>query len=79
MTSVTTLARPLAARVEGLPAPAALPPGPPLPAAVLEAACAALDAGKTHYTDRPGILPLREWVSAYLRERYGLDVIARRE
>jgi aspartate/methionine/tyrosine aminotransferase len=74
MTSVTTLARPLAARVEGLPAPAALPPGPPLPAAVLEAACAALDAGKTHYTDRPGILPLREWVSAYLRERYGLDI-----
>lgn len=69
-----TLARPLAQRVQGLPAPAPLPPAPSLSPAVIEAAVAALDAGKTHYTDRPGILPLREWVSAHLRAQYGLDV-----
>ncbi len=69
-----TLARPLAQRVQGLPAPAPLPPAPSLSPAVIEAAVAALDAGKTHYTDRPGILPLREWVSAHLRAQYGLDM-----
>ncbi|MEW6579155.1 MAG: hypothetical protein AB1435_08165 [Chloroflexota bacterium] len=69
-----TLVRPLAARTLGLPAPVPLPPGPALSPAVREAACAALDAGKTHYTDRPGILPLRQWVSAHLREQYGLDI-----
>lgn len=69
-----TLARPLAARTQNLPAPVPLPSGPPLPPAAREAAIAALDAGKTHYTDRPGILPLRQWISAHLRERYGLDV-----
>lgn len=74
MTPPMTLARPLAARTQGLPEPVPLIPGPALSPAVLEAACAALDAGKTHYTDRPGILPLRQWVSAHLRERYGLDI-----
>jgi len=74
MTPPATLARPLAARTQGLPEPVPLPPGPPLSPATVEAAIAALDAGKTHYTDRPGILPLREWVSAHLRARYGLDV-----
>lgn len=74
MTPPMTLACPLAARTQGLPEPVPLPPGPALPPAVLEAACAALDAGKTHYTDRPGILPLRQWVSAHLRKQYGLDI-----
>jgi aspartate/methionine/tyrosine aminotransferase len=34
----------------------------------------ALDRGETHYTDRPGILPLRQAVAASLRQRFGLDV-----
>jgi aspartate/methionine/tyrosine aminotransferase len=38
----------------------------------------ALDRGETHYTDRPGILPLRQAVSASLQRRFSLamhDVI----
>jgi aspartate/methionine/tyrosine aminotransferase len=72
MSGPQTLSRPLAARVQGLPEPADLPPGPDIPLPVIEAAVAALDAGKTHYTDRPGILPLRVWVTQYLRSRFGL-------
>jgi len=34
----------------------------------------ALDRGETHYTDRPGILPLRRAVAASLKQRFGLDV-----
>ncbi len=67
-----TLSRPLAARVAGLPDAAELAPGPDLPPEVIEAAQAALDAGKTKYTDRPGILSLRIWVATTLNTRYGL-------
>jgi aspartate aminotransferase len=67
-----TLSRPLAARVAGLPDAPAFSPGPDLPPAVMAAAQAALEAGKTKYTDRPGILPLRAWVAATLNARYGL-------
>jgi aspartate/methionine/tyrosine aminotransferase len=67
-----TLSRPLAARVAGLPDAAELAPGPDLPPGVIAAAEAALDAGKTKYTDRPGILPLRARVAKTLKARYGL-------
>jgi aspartate/methionine/tyrosine aminotransferase len=75
MTSPQTLARPLAARVAHLPAPAEpAAAAPPVSAGVIAAAEAALEAGKTHYTDRPGILPLRERAVAWLGEQYGLEL-----
>jgi DNA-binding transcriptional MocR family regulator len=40
---------------------------------------AALDRGETHYTDRPGILPLREKIAAQLRLRFGLDISAKND
>jgi aspartate aminotransferase len=42
----------------------------PTPAHIVEAAVEALQAGRTHYVPAPGILPLRESVSAFL-ERTG--------
>ena len=71
----STLARPLAARVAGLPDADTLTPITTAftDEGVLDAAEAALSAGKTHYTDRPGILPLREQISAYLAQ-LGLDL-----
>ncbi|RPJ00978.1 MAG: hypothetical protein EHM39_04015 [Chloroflexi bacterium] len=74
MTGAQVLSRSLATRVQGLPEPVEMPSGPDIPPAVIEAAVAALDAGKTHYTDRPGILPLRMWVSDTLRKRFGIDL-----
>lgn len=63
-----TLARPLAARVTTLPeAYSPAQPMRPPNEAMLDAAAAALDAGKTHYTDRPGILPLRERIATMLK------------
>jgi aspartate/methionine/tyrosine aminotransferase len=44
------------------------------PGAVREAAKAALDGGATHYTDRPGILDLREAVAVKLAEANGIAV-----
>ena len=44
------------------------------PAAVNEAAKAALDAGKTHYTHSLGLPELREAVAAHYHERYGVAV-----
>ncbi|MFN8378090.1 MAG: pyridoxal phosphate-dependent aminotransferase [Anaerolineae bacterium] len=69
-----TLARPLATRIASLPAPAEPSDAPPVSAGVIAAAEAALEAGKTHYTDRPGILPLRERAVAWLGEQYGLEL-----
>jgi aspartate/methionine/tyrosine aminotransferase len=37
------------------------------------AAIAALERGETHYTDRPGILPLRKKVAEMVNSRYDLD------
>lgn len=74
MTAPQSLSRSLAARVTGLPKPGAYPSGPDLPPAVIDAAVDALDAGKTKYTDRPGILPLRTWVAGMLKDRFGLDI-----
>ena len=73
MAGPQTLSRPLAARVTGLPEPAVFPPGSPVSQAVIDAAVEALAAGKTHYTDRPGILPLRVWVTEYLKARCAVD------
>lgn len=72
--SAQTLARPLAARVASLPAVADSTEtgGTSLPG-VMRAAFEALDAGHTHYTDRPGIKPLREIAVARLASRYGVE------
>lgn len=43
------------------------------PGVALEGALAALARGETHYTDRPGILPLRQKVAEMLTQRYGLE------
>ncbi|WP_029008972.1 pyridoxal phosphate-dependent aminotransferase [Azospirillum halopraeferens] len=48
------------------------------PAAVLEAAKAALDADKLGYTDALGIPPLREAIARWYRDRYGVAVPAER-
>ena len=37
----------------------------------------ALSRGETHYTDRPGILPLREQVTKSFSKRFGLEADAR--
>jgi aspartate/methionine/tyrosine aminotransferase len=37
----------------------------------------ALNRGETHYTDRPGILPLREKIAALLQRRFGLALNAK--
>jgi aspartate/methionine/tyrosine aminotransferase len=74
---------PLAARVRRL---QALPPeardpvargrAVPVPAAVRAAADEALQRGETHYTDRPGILPLRQQVARRLARDFGAQVDA---
>ena len=47
-----------------------------VPEAVREAADAALQRGETHYTDRPGILPLRQQVAHRLERDFGVQVDA---
>ncbi len=44
----------------------------PVPKAAVAATLDALARGETHYTDRPGILPLREQVTKSLAERFGI-------
>ena len=39
----------------------------------------ALDRGETHYTDRPGMLPLREKIAALLKSRFDIAVDARND
>lgn len=70
------LSRPLASRVTLLPdvQETRLPDAPPTSEAVMQAAFDALDKGKTHYTDRPGILPLREKAVAHIGETYGVEM-----
>ncbi len=68
-----TLARPLAQRVLRLPAPSENTVQLPMPEGVIDQAYAALDAGHTHYTDRPGILPLRRQIVNALNRHYGLE------
>src|SRR5579862_5532253 len=49
-------------------------PGTPAPAAVLEAARAALGADRIGYTDALGIAPLRESIARHYRTQYGIAV-----
>jgi aspartate/methionine/tyrosine aminotransferase len=39
----------------------------------------ALDRGETHYTDRPGILPLRERIAELLKRRFALEISAKND
>ncbi len=74
MSAPEKLSRPLAARVAHLPEPAEHRDNPEVSQAVIDAAIEALRTGKTHYTDRPGILGLREWVSKTLSETFGVEL-----
>lgn len=76
MTIPDTLSRPLSNRLADLPDAFERDDNPDLPQAVIDAAVKALADGKTHYTDRPGILPLRQWVSDNLKRRHNVDVPA---
>lgn len=68
------LSRPLAKRVATLREVLAPSTQKPIPNGAVQGAIDALTAGKTHYTTRPGIVPLREEVSKYLQEAYQLDI-----
>ncbi|MDZ4767447.1 MAG: aminotransferase class I/II-fold pyridoxal phosphate-dependent enzyme [Chloroflexota bacterium] len=74
----STLARSLARRVAAL--PDVIEPVVDMPESVsesvLRAAFDALDTGQTHYTDRPGILPLREQAVEQIGRRYGVELSA---
>lgn len=48
------------------------------PPSVVDAAKRSLDAGAVHYTSSLGLPPLRDAISAYYADRFGLDVPARR-
>jgi aspartate/methionine/tyrosine aminotransferase len=77
MTAPQTLARPLAARIDALAALTdSIADAPPVPQAVIDAAAGALESGQTHYTDRPGIEPLRARVVEGLRRRFGIELDA---
>ena len=68
---------PLAERAEKLLARGYDELASPVEYALEEAVKATLDAlerGETHYTDRPGILLLREAVAAMLARRFGVDI-----
>jgi aspartate/methionine/tyrosine aminotransferase len=51
----------------------------PAPANVRLAVEAALDRGETHYTDRPGVLLLREKIAERIRERFGIVIDPKRD
>lgn len=70
----TTLTRPLATRINDLPDVVDQATEAQVPQAVIDLAIKALDDGKTHYTDRPGILPLRQWVCDHLKTRFDLSI-----
>lgn len=74
MTGPQQLSRPLAQRVAALPAPSEHEGAGTVSAAVAAAAAEALDKGKTHYTDRPGILPLREQAVAGIGRQSGVEI-----
>lgn len=69
-----TLSRPLAARISQLKAVAEAPKSQIISFGAVQGAIDALEDGKTHYTTRPGIVPLREWVSGYLKKLYQLTI-----
>lgn len=74
MTGPQQLSRPLAQRVAALPAPSEHEGAGTVSAAVAAAAAEALDKGKTHYTDRLGILPLREQAVAGIGRQSGVEI-----
>jgi aspartate/methionine/tyrosine aminotransferase len=49
----------------------------PLSATILHAVENALDRGETHYTERPGILALRQRIAGLLERRFALETDAR--
>ncbi|MGB1287969.1 MAG: hypothetical protein ACPG7F_15635 [Aggregatilineales bacterium] len=69
-----TLSRPLATRLEKLEMPQFTPRKTHIPSPAKAAAIVALEEGKTHYTNRPGIVPLREWVTQHIKALYGLSL-----
>lgn len=74
------LAIPLAARVQALaetPAPTREGADTAVAAVARQASAEALDRGETHYTDRPGIAPLREALARTLAQRYAVEVDAK--
>lgn len=74
MSTPQTLTRPLAARIADLPDVLERRQGSLIPEGVIEAAVQALKEGKTHYTDRPGILGLRKWVIDYLAKHFDVSL-----
>jgi aspartate aminotransferase len=74
MSAPQTLTHPLAARVAGLPDLVENTHNPPIAEGVIEAAIQALKDGKTHYTDRPGILGLRKRVTEYLQRHFNVTL-----
>lgn len=69
-----SLSRPLADRVAKLDLPHFTPVSVDVPQSAKDGAIQALADGKTHYTDRPGIAPLREWVAEHLNTQYKLSL-----
>ncbi len=69
-----TLSRPLADRVSKLELPQFTPIEVTVPQSAKDGAIQALADGKTHYTNRPGIVPLREWVADHLNTQYDLSL-----
>ena len=74
MSTAQTLTRPLATRITRLPDVVEQTDSPLIPEGVIEAAIQALKDGKTHYTDRPGILGLRKWVTDTLQTQYNVTL-----
>lgn len=69
-----SLSRPLADRVANLDMPDFTPRDYEIPQSAKNGAIQALAEGKTHYTNRPGIVPLREWVAAEMNTLFGLSI-----
>lgn len=69
-----TLSRPLADRVSKLEFPVFTLIDVDVPQSAKDGAIQALADGKTHYTNRPGIVPLREWVAENLNTQYELGI-----
>lgn len=68
------LSRPLADRITDLEMPQFTSSDVTIPASAKDGAIQALADGKTHYTNRPGIVPLREWVADSLNTKYALNL-----
>ena len=68
------LSRPIASRIAALPTAPTHTDGTSVSPAIIEAAVQALDRGETHYTDRPGIIGLRTWVTEYVGKNFGVEL-----